>query len=94
YRRVRPPGYGGPIAEAAGDPAREGAKRLWRALGAMVACGLSVFCLLVGLGSWLVGSPAPGWFPWETAWQLLLVMAGLALTPLWYKLGFGGEEEE
>ncbi|MCZ6729868.1 MAG: Na+:solute symporter [SAR324 cluster bacterium] len=94
YRRVRPPGYWGPIAEAAGDPAREGARRLWRALGAMAACGLSVFCLLVGLGSWLVGSPAPVWFPWETAWQFLLVMAGLALTPLWYKLGFGGEEEE
>ena len=88
YRRVKPPGYWGPIARASGAEPGEGPRRLWRALGAMAACGFSLFCLLVGIGSWLVGSPAPVWFPWETPWAVLLIAVGLALVPVWVRLGF------
>ena len=88
YKQVKPPGYWRPIAEAAGIPAAEGPRHLWRALAATAVCGLSIFCLLVGLGSWLVGSPPPVWFPWGTSWIVILLVVGLALTPLWYRLGF------
>jgi hypothetical protein len=52
-----------------------------------------VFTLLVGFGSWLVGSPSPGWFPSETGWYVLNLVAGTALVPLWLKLGFNVETE-
>ena len=86
YERVRPVGFWGPVARAAGD--RHGPRRLWRALGATVLCSLSVFCLLVGLGTWLVGSPAPLWVPSRSGWIGALLAAGLLLLPLWYRLGY------
>ena len=51
YERVRPPGFWGPVARAAGDD--NGPRRLGRALAAMFLCALSVFSLLV--------VSAPGW---------------------------------
>ncbi len=88
YKKVRPAGFWGPIAREAGVVNDHGPRRLWRSIGAMLACGLSVFCLLVGIGSWLAGSPAPFWFPWPSLWVFLLTFFGLALFPLWYRLGF------
>ena len=103
YRKVRPVGFWGPVArEAAGmddsrDPGGRGSPgggavddgpaRLARAVAAAAACALSIFCLLVGIGSWMVGSPAPGWVPSAGAWQLGLVVLGLGLTPVWRRLG-------
>jgi hypothetical protein len=44
-------------------------------LNAGAVC-VAIFCLLVGIGSWLVGSPAPTWFPWRGPWIAgLLVVA-------------------
>ena len=92
YRRVRPPGFWGPVARVAGADAAAGAgygpARLGRALAAASACALSVFCLLVGIGSWIAGSPPPGWFPFDTPWRAGLITAGLVLTPVWYRLGY------
>ncbi|MFQ5896860.1 MAG: sodium:solute symporter family protein [Candidatus Methylomirabilia bacterium] len=88
YRKVNPVGFWGPIAKAAGVRDDEGPRRLWRSVGAMMTCGLSVFCLLVGIGTWLTGSPAPSWFPWQTLWIIVLILSGLAFCPLWYWLGF------
>ena len=88
YERVRPVGFWGPVARAAGD--RHGPRRLCRALGATVLCSLSVFCLLVGLGTWLVGSPAPLWVPSRSGWIGALLAAGVLLLPLWYRLGYSG----
>ena len=45
------------------------------------------FSLLVGLGTWLVGSPVPSWVPSRPAWVGALIVLGLALSPLWYRLG-------
>ena len=89
YRRVRPVGFWGPIAAAVGDEEGAGARRLGRAAAAMAACAATLFCLLVGLGAWLVGSPAPAWVPARGLWIGGLLAAGLALCPVWYRLGFG-----
>ena len=88
YRKVRPVGFWGPIARDADVAADDGPKRLGRALAATGICALCVFCLLVGIGSWLAGSPAPAWFPFEAAWRGGLIVAGVALMPLWYRLGY------
>ena len=89
YRRVRPVGFWGPVAAAAGDPAGAGARRLGRAAAAVAACAATLFCLLVGFGTWLVGSPAPAWVPARALWIGGLLAAGLALCPVWYRLGYG-----
>ena len=90
YQRVRPVGFWGPVARGAGagDSDDAGVRRLWRALGAMATCSLSVFCLLVGLGTWLVGSPPPLWLPFRPVWVGGLLLAGLLLCPVWYRLGY------
>ena len=90
YQRVRPVGFWGPVARVAGAGDRDdaGARRLWRALGAMATCSLSVFCLLVGIGTWLVGSPPPLWLPFRPVWVGGLLLAGLLLCPVWYRLGY------
>ena len=94
YRRVRPVGFWGPIAaEVQGRAgADRGPRRLWRAAGAMVLCSATVFCLLVGIGTWLVGSPAPVWLPSRPLWIGALLVTGLALCPLWFRLGYGEPE--
>jgi Na+/proline symporter len=89
YDRAHPPGFWGPVAAARSEAKSSGPRRLRRALAAMFLAGLSCFCLLVGLGSWLVDSPPPAWFPWGTAWQVGLIVVGLGLCPLWLHLGFG-----
>jgi Na+/proline symporter len=76
YRRVRPPGFWGPVATACGDDPRAAVRRLRAGLLNAGAVCVAIFCLLVGIGSWLVGSPAPTWFPWRGPWIAgLLVVA-------------------
>jgi hypothetical protein len=71
------------VAEAA--PARE---RLVRGLAATGAGALSCFCLLAGIGTAMVGSPAPiGWQGGRALWIVFLLGAGAALVPVWWRLG-------
>ena len=91
YRRVRPVGFWGPMATGGGESA--GAQGLGRAVAAMGLCAATLFCLLVGLGTWLVGSPAPDWVPSRPLWIGGLLVAGLALCPAWYRLGYGPAAE-
>ncbi|MCH8885810.1 MAG: Na+:solute symporter [SAR324 cluster bacterium] len=99
HQKVRPAGFWHPIARDAGGGADaetthdDGPRRLWRALGATFVCGFSVFCLLVGIGSWLAGSPPPVWFPWKLPWVGLLIALGCLLTPLWVRLGFSEADD-
>lgn len=89
YERVRPPGFWGPVAQAAGGDPHADARRLARGLGATAIASLSIFCVLAGLGSWLAGSPAPTWWPAGAgAWISAQLVAGLGLAPLWWRLGF------
>ena len=88
YQRVRPVGFWGPIARASGVDDTAGQRQLWRTLSATVLCSLSVFCLLVGFGTWLIGSPSPVWIPFRPVWIGGLLLAGLSLCPVWYRLGY------
>ena len=63
-----------------------GARRLARGAAATAACAASVFCLLVGAGTWLTGAPPPVWFPWRALWIAALLAAGIALVPVWRRL--------
>jgi hypothetical protein len=93
YEKVRPPGFWGPVARQVDPDRYRGPDGLKRSLGAMVASSLSVFCLLTGIGSWLVGSPPPLFFPWPLLWSLGLIGLGLGLFPLWIRLGFRGDAD-
>ena len=88
YMRARPPGFWKPIAMLAGDDGEEGVRRLYRGLSATLLSALSIFCLLTGLGSWMSGSPAPTWFPWRVSWIAGLLIVGIGLIPVWWRLGF------
>lgn len=83
YAKVRPPGFWHPVAKAAGEPDHDGPRRLGTGAARTGAAALSVFCLLTGLGSWLVGSPPPLWCPWREVWILGLLLVGVALSPVW-----------
>lgn len=88
YQRANPVGFWGPVAERnlskdPNDP--DPKKRFYTSILAMVTCALSIFCLLVGFGSWLINSPAPTWFPYATVWIILNLVIGFALIPIWYK---------
>jgi SSS family solute:Na+ symporter len=90
YQRVQPPGFWGPVAAACGDDPRSSVLRLRAGLLSMVAVSLAVFCLLVGIGSWLIGSPAPSWFPWRGPWiggLLIVAVALLAYARIGISLG-------
>jgi len=88
YRRAQPPGYWGPIEQRVQSGKRDGAWRFWRAILAMGLTAFSIFCLLTGIGTWLVGSPAPGWMPWRELWIGGLLLVGVVLCPIWIRLGF------
>ncbi|MDA8132181.1 MAG: Na+:solute symporter [Elusimicrobia bacterium] len=88
YRQVRPKGFWHKIAVECGDHDHKGSRRLALSMGAMLAASLSVFCLLVGFGSILAGSPPPTFLPYTGAWIGLNIAAGLLLCPVWFKLGF------
>ena len=87
YRRVRPIGFWGPVARQVDAEWRGAARPFWRAVGATLTCSAAVFCLLVGMGTWLVGAPAPLWLQSRPIWVGGLLVVGLALTPVWYRLG-------
>jgi Na+/proline symporter len=94
YRRARPPGFWGPIASAAGEAPDRASRELGRSVAAMLLCAATVFCLLTGLGSWMVGSPAPTWLPSRPLWIGSLLVVGVAVIPLWWKLGELGRTGE
>lgn len=85
HRRARPPGFWGPVARADGEDPWTGRRRLAEGLAATVLAAWSVFASLVGLGTWLVGSPAPPWMPWRGAWILGLLASAIAVAPLWWR---------
>lgn len=83
YVTTRPPGFWKPVARAAGETGTAAMDRWASGVTATVMAGLSVFSLLVGIGSWLVGSPPPIWFPWRGLWIAGLLIIGTLLCPVW-----------
>jgi hypothetical protein len=94
YRRARPPGFWGPVAAATNAAPNDSVRTLRRSVAAMLLCATTIFCWLTGLGSWMVDSPAPIWFPWRGWWIAVLLTVGTALIPLWWKLGELGKTGE
>ncbi|HBB65881.1 MAG: hypothetical protein A2X28_07840 [Elusimicrobia bacterium GWA2_56_46] len=88
YQKVRPKGFWKSIAHEAGDSAYNGPRDLLVSLGAVLAAGISVFCILIGLGSIVVESPPPAICPWPSVWIGGNLLLGIALCPVWFKLGF------
>lgn len=84
YRRVRPFGFWRDTARAAGDDPARSPRLLANRLGLTATAAASLFLVLVGAGRLLV--PAPGASA-AASWALLL--AGLALVPVWVRWGFG-----
>ena len=86
YRRVRPPGFWRPVAQACGSDARAGRRRLARGLAATGLAAWSVFASLIALGSMLIGSPAPAWVPDRRLWLAVLLVSAVAAGPIWMRL--------
>jgi Na+/proline symporter len=80
WERTRPPGFWGPCGGAEAAAAR---RRLARRTAASLGLAFSIFALLVGLGSWLLGSPPPRRLPWPGAWVGANLAVGLGTLPLW-----------
>lgn len=91
FLRVHPPGFWGPVARAVSASGYRGPRDLARSCLAVFFSGVTVFSVLTGTGSWLVGSPAPVWFPWPKFWPFALMALGLAAFPVWIRLGFFGK---
>lgn len=90
YTKAKPPGFWGPFAtEADGNPKRY----FYRNLAAGLICAFSIFSLLVGLGTLIVGSPSPVWFPFSAAWPYFVIGIGALITPVWVRLGFNSSDQ-
>ena len=84
YLRARPPGFWGPVAQWAGVDPGAGRRRLARGLAATLLAATSIFAVLVGAGSWMVGSPPPvAWPAGSGAWIASLLCLGVGAVPLW-----------
>ena len=88
YNRVRPVGYWGPVCRSLSNTDSQGPRLFWRTLSATLICSLSVFCLLVGAGTWIIGSPVPIGIPSRALWIGMLLLIGIILCPIWYRLGY------
>jgi Na+/proline symporter len=82
YRRVRPPGFWGPVASRCDAGADEGRRRLLLGAAAVIAAALSIFCLLTALGSWIARSPVPLSGVSRRAWIVVVLLVGLVLIPV------------
>ncbi|WP_170319815.1 sodium:solute symporter family transporter [Polyangium spumosum] len=91
YDRARPPGFWGPVSLEKGAADR---RRLLVNLAAAGGSAFSIFCVLTGIGSWMIGSPPPAWLPSAPVWITLNLLVGVGTVPLWIKLARAGRLEE
>jgi len=78
YRRVRPMGFWGRTAQAAGDPADQPLRRLGLGIRNTILAAVSMFCCLVGLTKLFLPLPDDSAFL-----PLALLALGLAMVPFW-----------
>jgi solute:Na+ symporter, SSS family len=80
FKRVHPPGFWGPIAKLANEDSNKPVREFGKVVRQTAFASVSVFALLVGIGSLLVGVPA-----WGSMWVSLgLIFLALILTPFWW----------
>ncbi|MFK7963107.1 MAG: sodium:solute symporter family protein [Burkholderiaceae bacterium] len=78
YRQVKPPGVWSRTAAAAGDDARAGQRALRQNLIGVIACAISVYCWLVGMGRLLVQSGSD-------AVNIAFLILGVVAVPFWIR---------
>jgi solute:Na+ symporter, SSS family len=88
YLKVRPPGFWRPVAATISGERADPVAALLRGVGATALCALTVFGLLIGIGTWLLDATPPAWLPHRGAWIALMLAAALAVVPVWWRLGF------
>lgn len=91
YRKVRPPGFWGPVSAVLGEDRKRAFARLVRGGSQTFWAVVAVFSALVALGTLILQSPAPSWFPWSTPWVILLL--GLSGFAAWFVRKAATEEE-
>lgn len=84
YARAKPCGYWRPVARALGEDPAAPRRVFTRALAATILCSITLFCFVIGAGTWLVQTPRG----LDLLPPLLLLGVGTALIPLWVRLGF------
>ena len=89
YARAKPYGFWGPIARTLGEDPASPRRALKRASAATAAASATLFCLLTGLGIWIVRAPRGS----ALLGPLALIAIGLALIPWWVRLGFHPHRE-
>jgi len=85
YLKVHPPGWWGPVAEAAGEDPRRARVALRQGVVATLLCAVSVFGLLIGFGSWMIEATPPAWFPYRAGWVAVNLVLAIAVMPLWLR---------
>jgi Na+/proline symporter len=85
YLQVRPPGFWGPVAERCGESGGASRAAFNRGMTATFVASASVFGLIVGLGTLVVGAPGPSALP-RPVWIALCLLIGLGLIPVWWRI--------
>ncbi len=80
YRTVRPIGFWGATARAAGDEPASLRAALGSTLLATVACAASLFLTLIGVSKLILPLPDESWFL-----PVLCLLGGALLTPVWWR---------
>lgn len=88
YSRARPCGNWKPVARQLGEDPAFPTRKLWRAAAATALATATLFCLLVGAGQMVVQAPQE----LQRLRSIALIGIGLALIPLWARLGFRSRE--
>jgi hypothetical protein len=86
YERVRPPGVWGAVAATVDTEDHVPARALLQGLAAVVLCTVTVFGLLVGLGTWMLDATPPAWVPDRGVWIGINLTAAVAAMPLWMRI--------
>jgi SSS family solute:Na+ symporter len=87
YEKVRPLGFWGQVIQN-DEELKQNRLKLKNNLIALIACAISLFTLLVGVGSLIVSSPGPSWIGHPMIWVSLNIIIGLVCIPIWYRYGF------
>lgn len=78
YQRVQPPGWWRHTANAAGEDPRAGGAELRRDITGLIACAISVYTWLTGIGMLLLGRDS-------VTLAVALIAVGMLATPVWVR---------
>lgn len=89
YQRVRPPGFWAPVAQMAGEDPMASLKAFGRAALAVALGALSIFLIVVGVGTIVINGTLD-----VPAITLVQAALGIFLIPAWWRLGVGKKDAD